>query len=64
MYTMEEEKWNSNFDFWGKKGDEKYMQMAAYLFELGYKLALAPKDDVSDSPRFESCGLIFDKTLS
>ena len=40
------------------------MQMAAYLFELGYELALARKDDVSDSPGFESCGLIFDKTVS
>ena len=27
-------------------------------FELGYKLALACKDDVSDSPGFESCRLI------
>jgi hypothetical protein len=31
-------------------GDQKYMQMAAYLFELGYKLSLALKDDLSDSP--------------
>ena len=27
----EEEKWISNLNFWGKKGDQKYMQMAAYL---------------------------------
>ncbi len=42
------------------------MQMAAYLSELGYELVLACKDDVSDSPGFgfESCGLIFDKTVS
>jgi hypothetical protein len=45
-------------------GDQKYMQMAAYLFELGYELALALKDDISDSPEFKSCGLIFDKTVS
>jgi hypothetical protein len=45
-------------------GKQKYMQMSAYLFELGYELALACKDDVSDSPGFESCGLIFDKTVS
>jgi hypothetical protein len=25
---------------------------------------LARKDNVSDSPGFESCGLIFDKTVS
>ena len=64
MYTREEEKWISNLNFWGKTGDQKYMQMAAYLFELGYELALARKDDVSDSPGFESCGLIFNKTVS
>jgi hypothetical protein len=34
------------------------MQMNAYLFELGYELALARKYDVSDSPGFESCGWI------
>jgi hypothetical protein len=38
------------------------MQMAAYLFELGYELALARRDNVPDSPGFEGCGLIFDKT--
>jgi len=38
------------------------MQMAAYLFELGYEFALARRDNVSDSPGFEGCGLIFDKT--
>jgi hypothetical protein len=43
-------------------GKQKYMQMAAYLFELGYELALACRDNVSDSPGFEGCGLIFDKT--
>jgi len=64
MYTTEEEKWISNLNFRGKKGNQKYMLMAAYLFELGYELALARKDDVSDSPGFESCGLIFYKTVS
>ncbi len=64
MYTREEEKWISNLNFWGKTGDQKYMQMAAYLYERGYKLALAHRDDVSDSHGFKSCGLIFDKTVS
>jgi hypothetical protein len=36
MYTKEEEKWISNLNFRGKTVDQKYMQMAAYLFELGY----------------------------
>ena len=31
------------------------------ILKLGYELALARKDDVSDSPGFESCGLIFNK---
>ena len=61
IYMTEEEKWISNLNFRGKQGDQKYMQMAAYLFELGYELALARKDNVSDSPGFESCGLIFNK---
>ena len=43
-------------------GEQNYMQMAAYLFELGYKLALACRDNVSNSPGFEGCGLIFYKT--
>ena len=34
-----------------------YMQMAAYLFELGYDLALAKIDNVSQNPGFEGCGL-------
>ena len=36
MYTREEEKWISNLNFRGKTVDQKYMQMAAYLFDLGY----------------------------
>jgi hypothetical protein len=38
------------------------MKMAAYLFELGYEHSLARRDNVSDSPGVEGCGLIFDKT--
>ena len=62
IFTEEEEKWISALNFRGKTGEKKYMQMAAYLFELGYELALARRDNVSDSPGFEGCGLIFDKT--
>ena len=64
MYMREEEKWISNLNFRGKTGDQKYMQMGAYHFELGYELAMARKDDLSDSPGFKSCGLIFDKTVN
>ena len=64
MFTKEEEKCVSNLNICGKTGNHKNMQVAAYLFELGYKLALARKDNVSDSPGFEACGLIFDKTTT
>jgi hypothetical protein len=56
-HTAEEEEWISNINFQGKSGEQKYMQMAAYLFELGYDLALAKVDNVSQSPGFEGCGL-------
>ncbi len=62
IFMEEEEKWISTLNFWGKAGKQKYMQMAAYLFELGYELALACRDNVSNSPEFEGWGLIFDKT--
>jgi hypothetical protein len=62
IFMEEEGKWTSALIFWGKTGKQKYMQMAAYLFELGYELALARRDNVSDSLGFEGCGLIFDKT--
>ena len=32
---------------------EKKRSMISYLFEVGYQLALAPGDDVSDGPGFE-----------
>jgi hypothetical protein len=44
-------------NFSGKSGEEKYMQMIAYLFELGYDLAVSPRRNVSKSPGFEGCGL-------
>ena len=37
------------------------MQMIVYLFELGYELALSRTHNVSQSPMFEACGLIFDR---
>ena len=37
------------------------MQMIAYLFELGYDLALSRSHNVSQSPGFEVCRLIFNK---
>jgi hypothetical protein len=59
--TKEEEKWISGLNYRGKTGEQSTCKC---LLELGYELALAYKDDVSDSPGFESCGLIFDKTVS
>ncbi len=34
MYTKEEEKCISNFNFEGKTGGQKYMQMVTYLLSL------------------------------
>jgi len=57
LYTNEEKRRISSVNFSGKIGEKKYMQMIAYLFELGYDLAISPKRNVSKSPGFEGCGL-------
>ena len=36
---------------------QKFAVMTAYMFELGYDLALSPLCNVSKSPGFEGCGL-------
>ena len=56
-HTKEEAEWINKLNFTGKSGEQKYMQISAYLFELGYDLALAPLDNVSQSSGFEGCGL-------
>ena len=57
LYINEEKQRISSVNFSGKSGEEKYMQMIAYLFELGYDLAVSPRRNVSKSPGFEGCGL-------
>jgi len=61
FYTADEKAAVRRTHFSGKVGDFKFMDMISYLFELGYDLALSPANNVSDSPGFEGCGLIFDK---
>ena len=61
IYTKEQKTAIRRTKFNGKKGEMKFMQMIAYLFELSYDLALSRKHNVSDSPGFEGCGLIFEK---
>lgn len=61
FYTEEEKGRVSRANFSGKNGEQKFKQMVAYLFELGYDLALSFRHNVSKSPGFEGCGLIFDK---
>jgi hypothetical protein len=39
--------------------EEKQLHMVGYLFELAYNLMIAPQDNVSRSPGFESCLGIF-----
>jgi len=50
FYTAEEERTISGTNFRGKVGAQKFMQMIAYLFELGYDLAI--------SSSIEGCGLM------
>ena len=57
-YTDEEVAWINQLHCHGKTVNEKYMQMAAYLFELGYDLAMSRIHNVSNSPGFEGCGLM------
>ncbi|KAL7536957.1 hypothetical protein ACHAXR_007505 [Thalassiosira sp. AJA248-18] len=61
FYSEEEKERINNTKFSGKVGEAKYMQMIAYLMELGYDVALSLMDNISGSPGFEGCGLIFDK---
>ena len=61
FYTREEKEAVRRTNFSGKAGNKKFTEVVAYLFELGYDLALSLKNNVSDSPGFEGCGLIFDK---
>ena len=61
LYSKEEKERIRRTKFNGKSEDKKFMQMVAYLFELGYDLALSRIHNVSQSPGFEGCGLIFDK---
>ena len=39
------------------KLSKKFVDMGAFLFELGYDLSLNPRKNVSKSPGFKSCGL-------
>ena len=63
FYTQDELASVRRTNFRGKDSNKKFMEMIAYLFELGYDLALARLHNVSDSPGFEGCGLIFDKKV-
>ena len=61
LYSREEKERICRTKFNGKSEEKKFMQMIAYLFELGYDLALSRSHNVSQSPGFEGCGLIFSK---
>ena len=61
LYSKEEKERIRRTNFNGKSEGKKIMQMIAYLFELGYDLALSRIHNVSQSPGFEGCGLIFDR---
>ena len=57
LYTNDERAMITRAGFKGKVGEWKYLLMAAYLFELGYDVAMALKDSVSTSPGCEACGV-------
>jgi len=61
FYTEEERELVRNVNFRGRTKDEGFMEMVGYLFELGYDVALDRRANVSLSPGFEGCGLIFNK---
>jgi hypothetical protein len=55
MKTFE---WIKHLHCHGKPLKEKYVQMVANLFELGYDLAISWTHNVLNSPGFEGCGLM------
>ena len=57
FYTTDEKEAIEKTNFRGKAGVQKHMEMGAYLFELGYELAMSLSDNVSSSPGLEGCGL-------
>ena len=61
LYTKVEQEAIRRVNFWGKSKEENFMEMVGYLFELGNNLALSQKYNVSESPGYEGCGLIFDR---
>jgi len=61
FYTSDEKASVLRTNFSGKLGNQKFSEMVAYLFELGYDLALSRSHNVSESPGLEGCGLRFDK---
>ena len=63
LYTKEEIESIRSVNFCGRSKDENLLEMVGYLFELGYDLALSHKCNVSESPGFEGCGLIFERLL-
>ena len=58
FFTPKENKKILNVNFKGHSGCEKYLDMIAYLFELGYDISINPSKNDSDSPGFESGGLL------
>ena len=61
LFTKDEVESIRRVNFRGRSKEENCMEMVGYLFELGYDLALSRKYNVSQSPGFEGCGLIFDR---
>lgn len=58
FYTAKEKQHIERTKFPGKTGVLNFMEMAAYLFEIGYDVAISRRHNVSGSPGIEGCGLM------
>ena len=57
LHTKEDEDKIRRTNLNGRPDSEKFLEFTAYLFELGYDLALSKEFNVSKSPGFEGFGL-------
>ncbi len=57
VYTEIERFMIGKVNFRGRSLGEKYLDMVAYLFKIAYDVSLSPRNNVSNSPGFEGCGL-------
>ncbi len=57
FFTKDEKDLVRKVNFHGRTNSKKFLEMVAYLFELGYDLAISKRHNVLNSPGFEGCSL-------